>query len=362
MRNKINGIISIVLIILMLTGMAGCGSGKTEGKGEYKTVTDCIGREVQIPQEPEHVACLYATAAHMMLLLDQQEKISGCPNGVKSDVLMQMKYPEIVETSTPHQEGAINAEELLDTDTDLALVSRSLAAGSGQMEKLDQLGIPYVVIDYTNMEQLRTAVTVMGEIFNRQEQADAYIEFFDDTLAMVDERLTDVNIDDAPKVFHSVNEATRTDPEGSICAEIMNRAKVVDISVAKGTASSDKNAYVTLEEIYSWDPDAFIANEYSVTDYILTDSKWEGLTAVKNNNVYTLPIGATRWCHPGSMEAHMGVLSIACMFYPEKFQDFDLNSYVADYYKEYFGLELNKKTVNNILAGEGMRRSNSPVS
>ncbi|MGN0701974.1 MAG: ABC transporter substrate-binding protein [Lentihominibacter sp.] len=354
-------IISIVLVMAAAFAFTGCGGGEA-GSTEGKIITDCAGRQVEIPENPERVACLYATAAHMMAMLDEGDKIVGCPNGVKFDVLMQIKYPEITETATPHQEGAVNVEELLRIDSDLALVSASLAANEGEMAKLEDMGIPCVVIDYTTIDELRSAVKVAGEVFDKEEKALSYIEFFDDTLAMVDERLKDVDMEDAPGVYHSVNEAIRTDPRDSICAEIMQRAKVEDISAAMGTASTDKNAYVTLEEIYKWDPDAFIANEYSVTDYILEDSKWSGLTAVKEKKVYTLPIGATRWCHPGSMEAHMGVLAVALQFYPEKFEDFDMKEYTADYYSEYFGLELDDEMIDNILAGEGMRSSNSPVN
>ncbi|MDD6190622.1 MAG: ABC transporter substrate-binding protein [Firmicutes bacterium] len=363
MKKRQTAIIAVILTLMMafsVTGFTGCGEAGSGEQGD-KTVTDCAGRQVKIPEDPENVACLYATAAHMMAMLDEGGKIVGCPNGVKSDVLMQMKYPEITETATPHQEGSVNAEELLRIDTDLALVSFSLAASEGEMAKLDELGIPYAVIDYTTIEELKEAVKVAGEIFGKEDKAQSYLEFFDETLAMVDRRLADVDIKDAPSVYHSVNEAIRTDPEGSVCSEIMERAKVEDVSVAKGTLSAGKNAYVTLEEIYNWDPDAFIANEYSVTDYILSDSKWSGLTAVKNGKVYTLPVGATRWCHPGSMEAHMGVLAVALQFYPDKFKDFNMNQYTADYYREYFGLELDDKTTDKILAGEGMRMSNSPI-
>lgn len=365
-RAGMGRILPVILLALMIavstcTVMTGCGSGSGADSTEMKTVTDCTGEEVSVPEHPQRVACLYATAAHMMAMLDEQDKIVGCPNGVKSDVLMQMKFPEITETSTPHQEGSINTEELLRTKTDLALISYSLAQNRGELEKLEEAGIPYAVIDYTNMEELKNAVDVSGDIFGKEEQADSYNDFFDDTLELVDDKLADVSKDDEPAVYHSVNEATRTDPEDSICGEIMNRAKVRDISVDKGTVGEGKNAYVTLEEIYNWDPDAMINNEFSVTEYILSDAKWNGLSAVKNKKVYTLPVGATRWCHPGSMEAHMGVLAVAYRFYPEKFSDFDIEKYVSDYYKEYFGLDLDKKTVKKILAGEGMRVSNSPV-
>lgn len=352
-------IISILLVILLLFSFCSCSSGSI-AQDETRTITDCIGREVDVPENPQNVACLYATAAHMMAMLDEGEHIVGCPNGVKSDVLMQMKYPEIQDTATPHQEGSVNAEELLRIEADLALVSYSLAGNDGEMKKLDDLGIPYVVIDYTSIDELKNAITVAGDVFGKQQQAADYIEFFDDTLELVDERLDDVSMEKAPQVYHSVNEATRTDPEGTICSEIMERAKVVDLSVSKGMTSTGKNAYVTLEELYKWDPEAMIANEYSTTEYVLSDSKWEGLTAVKDKKVYTLPVGATRWCHPGSMEAHMGVLAIAIQFYPEKFKDFDMESYVGDYYKTYFGLDLDQQTIAKILTGKGMRKSNAP--
>lgn len=358
MRNKASKIISVILILVMLMTFAGCGSG-ISNSGATKTVTDSFGREVEIPESPENVACLYATAAHMMAMLDEGDKIVGCPNGVKSDVLMQMKYPEITETATPHQEGSINAEEMLSIDADLAIVSGALASSEGEMEKLDDMGIPYIVLDYDNIQQLREAITIMGEVFDKQDQASKYIAFYDDTLAMVDERLKDVDMADAPNVYHSLNEATRTDPEGTICSEIMERAKVKDVSIEKGSFSkNEKNIYVTLEEIYKWNPDAFIVNEYPVKEYIMADTKWAGLRAVKENKVYSLPVGATRWCHPGSMEAHMGVLAVARQFYPEKFKDLDFKEYIADYYDEYFNMKLDDDTVDRIIKGEGMHKFN----
>ena len=57
----------------------------------------------------------------------------------------------------------------------------------------------------------------------------------------------------------------------------------------------------------------------------------------------------------------MGVLAVALQFYPDKFKDFDMKEYTEDYYEEYFGLELDDETIDKILAGEGMRASNSPV-
>lgn len=355
-------ITAVILALLVLFSAVSCT--RTENKasaGKTKTIVDCSGRKVEIPQNPKHVACLYATAAHMMAMLDEGDKISGAPNGVKFDVLMEMKYPEIKDAAVPYQEGSINGEELLRTNTDLALVRASIAENEGETEKLDKLGIPYVVVDYTNTAELKTAVSVVGTVFNKEEQAGAYISFLEDTISLVKRRLKTVKEKEMPQVYHSVNEATRTDAQGDISSQIMNLAGVKDISIEKGTISGGEKTYTTLEEIYKWDPDAVVANESSVTEYILTDSKWKGLKAVKEKKVYTLPVGATRWCHPGSMEAHMGVLAIASQFYPDQFQDVDLKAYTKDYYETYFNLKLDDHTLEKILSGQGMRISNAPI-
>ena len=158
-RYSMKRVLPVVLAVMMAVStcivMAGCDSGQGADSTATKTVTDCSGRKAEVPEDPQRVACLYATAAHMMAMLDEQDKIVGCPNGVKSDVLMQMKYPEITDTATPHQEGSINTEELLRTKTDLALISYSLSQSPGELEKLDEAGIPYAVIEYTNLDELK---------------------------------------------------------------------------------------------------------------------------------------------------------------------------------------------------------------
>ncbi|MCI8646130.1 MAG: ABC transporter substrate-binding protein [Firmicutes bacterium] len=353
--------ISLLLVLSILWTCCAC-TGSQVSSGETRTVTDCMGRKVEIPQNPQSVACMYSSIAHIMAMLDAEEALSGTPKGVKSDTLMLMKFPQIAETATPYQEGAINVEELLRIDADLALIRYSTASNKGETEKLDKLGIPYLVIDYRSLDELKTAIRVMGTVFDREERAEAYIKFQEETVDLVAKRLQDIPKEEQPAVYHSVNEAIRTDAQGDICGEIMQQAAVRDISIEKGIkqAGSDK-IYTTLEEIYKWDPDAFIANESSVTEYILSDMKWKGLTAVRQGKVYTLPVGATRWCHPGSIETHMAVLAIARIFYPQKFSDINMKAYTKDYYEEFFRLKLDDKTIEKILKGEGMHNSNAPV-
>lgn len=358
-------IIPLILMLAMIMSLLACSDGTNNnnsvgGDQETKTVTDCMKRDVEIPKDPQKVAVLYASTAHMMAMLDEGDKIVATPRGVKSDEIMLMKYPKIADTATPYQENTINVEELVSIGADLALVRRTTAENETETEKLDKLGIPYLVVDYENITELREAIAVMGDVFDKEQQAGDYLNFFDQTIDMVTESIKDVDDSNYPKVYHSVNEAIRTDAGHDICMEIMELAGTDNVAANQNLTSESDKSYTTLEEIYNWNPYAIIANEYSVTDYILEDSKWKGLKAVENKHVYTLPVGATRWCHPGSMEAHMGVLAVANFFHEDALANIEIEEYTKDYYKDYFDLDLDDKTIKKILSGKGMRVSNSP--
>ncbi|MBQ9066299.1 MAG: ABC transporter substrate-binding protein [Clostridia bacterium] len=345
----------LLLLTVLLTGCA--GGGDMNSAGATRAVTDCVGRTVNVPEHPQRVICMYASTAHMMAMLDEGDKIVGAADGVTRDQMMITKYPSIEDVPTPYHEGAVNVEEVMALDPDLIIIKTEMYLKEAEQEKLDNTGVPYLVVDYDSIASLKKALTVMGEAFGKSEQAQKYIAFMEQTLDTVKGRLSDVPEAQRPRVFHSVTEATKTDIVDSLCSEIISTAGLIDVSAAAGVTDLGKNATVTLEQIYAWDPDAFLCNEYAVADYIQANPKWSGLKAVQNKAVYTLPIGATRWCHHGSMEPQMGALFLAKTFWPDKFTDYEWKTVIRDYYAEYFGMSLDDATIDKILSGHGMRES-----
>jgi iron complex transport system substrate-binding protein len=343
---------------LLISLLSGCQNQMPAANVPTKTIVDCLDREVVIPENPQRVACLYASTAHLMAMLGVTDKIIGIPNGIKRDVLMSYIIPDVDTLSVPFQDGAINIEELLATKTDLALIRQSTAENKGEVEKLDKAGIPWVVVDYSSLESLKKAVTVMGAVFNKQERAAGYDAEIQGILDLVAQRVSAVPETSRIRVYHAVNEAARTDLNGDICTQITDAAGVINVSAQGGNLISDsEKTMTTLEQIYVWNPDAIIANDINATKYIQTDSKWSGLGAVINERVTTLPVGVTRWCHPGSIEPHLAALFIAKHFYPDQFNDVDLTAVVRDGYQKWFGLELSDENIAAILSGEGMRLS-----
>lgn len=349
-------VMSLVMALLLMLSFSSCTSG-LQYSDPTKTVEDCAGNIVEVPENPQRVVCLYASIANIMAMLDEGDKIVGAADGIRRSVLMVEMYPSLAEVLVPYASGVINIEELADLDPDLVLLRYDMYLQTSEREKLEKLGVPYAVVDYYSIDELKKAISVLGEIFNKQEQANAYSEYMENKLELVSRRISDIPMDERVRVYHSINQATCTDVVDSFCSEIMEAAGAISVSVEAGLSDSGKNTVVTLEEIYNWDADVMLCNEYAVSEYVLSQKKWSGLSAVKNKCVYTLPIGATRWAHHGSMEPHMAAMFIAKLLYPERFEDVDMHKETYEFYKIFFRLDLDDETVESILSGIGMRES-----
>ena len=222
LRTLIIKTLSILLILSSVLLFSSCRRGPLPlaPTGETRVVTDCMGRKVKVPVGFNRVACLYASTAHMMAMLDSGDKIVSAADGVRRDVLMQIKYPEIENVSTPYREGAINIEELVELHPDIVLLKREVYLRDSEREKLDSVGVPYLVVDYFSLSELKTAITVMGELFEKQDKAQKYIDYMDETFAYIAEHLKDVPEDGQPVAYHSLNQATVTDVYGSLAGEV----------------------------------------------------------------------------------------------------------------------------------------------
>ena len=113
----------------------------------------------------------------------------------------------------------------------------------------------------------------------------------------------------------------------------------------------------TVEQSYGWDHDVVLVNEPAATQYFRTDNKFSGLRAVRENKVIQLPVGISRWGHPGSLESPLATLYIAQLLYPEQFVDIDIRAEVISFYQRFFDIDLSEEDVDCIFSGEGMREA-----
>lgn len=322
---------------------------------KVNTLVDCAGRTVNIPEKVNRIACLYAFSGHVVTMLGRGEEIVAVVPGLKRDLILKELVPNISQAFVPVNSGAINIEELIKSDPDIAFIQRGSISNEGELEKLEHSKIPFVVVDYNSIKEQKYAIEIIGKAIGEEGKAKKYNEYYQIWVDYVEKIVREIPEGSRVRVYHSVNEATRTDRKNTLPADWIQVAGLKNVSLEEDLKLVDDAYYASLEQIYLWNPDAIIVNETGVADYILKNPQWKSLKAVKEKRVYQMPNGISRWGHPGSLETPLGILWAVKTLYPEHFKEINLNLETKKYYKDFFNLDLTDEVVKQILEGKGMR-------
>lgn len=345
-------------LLLILLAAGGCGKpedGGTTSGMDIVTITDCIGRQVEIPAHVNRVACLCPESGYAMAMFGQGDKIVAVVGGIQRDLILTEMYPQIKDLPVPKGSGVINIEELIRTEPDVVFVKTDTSSNEAEVEKLDKSKIPFLVVDFNSMKEQQYAIEMMGKVVGAQDKAEKYDQYYQACIDRVQERVGDIPSGERVRVYHSINEATRTDIKNSLSGDWTQAAGAYNVAANEDLRSLEGKYFAGLEQILLWDPDVIIVNETGVANYILTNNQWAPLQAVKNHRVLQMPNGISRWGHPSSPETPLAVLWLAKTIYPDRFADLDMVAETRYFYKEFFGFDLSDETVNKILFGEGMR-------
>lgn len=351
-------IIICVFFLSLLVLTTACEKNiNTANSDHTDTFIDCIGREVEIPKEISKVAAIDAFTGEVMIMIGAGENMVACPNGVKSDSLLQQIYPKLSQVSVVQSGGAINAEALLALNPDVVLVKYDLYATESEAAKLDKLNVPYLVIEYTNMAEQIEALHLIGEVIGGDalKKAELICDYYQDTIDTVKNISEGIPDSERLSVFHSINQTFRTDGADSLGADWIKAVGCINVSVGQELTAEGGGYFTSQEQVYKWNPDIIICNANLTKEYFEKDETWQGLRAVYNHNVYNIPVGATRWGQEGSMETFFGMLWLGVTVYPKYYDEIDLKSEVVNFYKDVLGIEINDEMYEMILSGDGIR-------
>lgn len=351
MRKTIAQVLLLFLCLsLVLTSCARSGPSTVGGV----TVTDMTGREVAVPNNPQSICVLDAFAAPIVVMLGYGDRMPTTINAVYRNLLLQSICPALENATVVKTSGTMNAETILQKKTDLIIIGDDTYGSADEKAKLDTLDIPYLVVSYASMADQMAVVTLLGRALQNEAMAQKYVGYYQECIDRVDTGMSKVPQGEVIRLYHSVNEATRTDYAGTLGADWISLFRVVNVSLDTQLNLMEDKAYATLEQIYTWDPDVIIANESGVADYILTDSKWQGLRAVINKEVFQIPIGISRWGHPTSIETPLAILWLGDLLYPQQFTA-DIRAEMTGFYETFFNYSISDQEAEDIISGYGVR-------
>jgi len=359
MNHKMKVIKYMILLIVLVSIISGCGIQSNFNRNDSQTdmYIDCVGREVKLPKNIKKVAAIDAFTGEAMVMIGAGDYMVACPDGVKSDILLQQIYPKLKNVSVVQSGGSINAEALLALNPDVVLVKDALYATEGEVEKLDKLGIPYLVIKYTSMEEQIEALNLIGEVVGGDSltKAEQICDYYQSTIDKVKEISAKIPIDKKIKVYHSINQTFRTDGTDSLGADWVGAVGCINVSVGKNLISDGGGYFTSQEQVFQWNPDVIICNASLTKDYFENDKIWKELPAVEEARVYNIPVGATRWGQEGSLETFFGMLWLGVTVYPEYYSDINLKSNVIEFYKNILGIPIDDNMYEKIESGNGIR-------
>lgn len=343
------------LLTLCLTAalLCGCAARDVSTASDTITVTDCAGRTVAVPKDPQSICCVCPFSGPIIVMCGYGDRVrTACNNMTRSNLLTSI-CPSIADAVVVKSSGSVNGEAVLEYGTDLIFVNDGTYETAEERAKLDALGIPYVVIGYEDLESQLEAIRVIGRALGAEEKARDYTDWCESVYADVQNALSG-DLGEPVDLYHAVNEAVRTDYAGCICDEWITMTHVNDVSLSSELTVDGGKAYTTLEQIYTWDPDVIICNEAGVDDYILSDEKWAGLRCVREGAVYQIPVGISRMGHPTSTETPLALMWLANLLYPERYE-VDFAQTLKDYYLRFYDFEIDDDMAQTIVQADEMR-------
>ena len=109
---------------------------------------------------------------------------------------------------------------------------------------------------------------------------------------------------------------------------------------------------VDSEAILAKNPDNVVisgAYQHVLKNQLLNDATWQNNTAVKNGDVYTIPMGISSWDRY-SIEVAILIPWMTSIAYPEYFE-YDIIQETIDFYKEFSGYQLTEEQASYIING-----------
>ncbi len=351
-------IITLNLLLPLLTaGMAFSISDEHSipPPAKMRAIQDMLGREVVVPENLQRVALLGGPTGQVAFILGVQDRLCAVTNTLRMSQLARMLYPKVEDLPGPRTvAGNINIEELIESRPELVIAGDT----DGQIvERKTRIPVAYLDSSMAaGIKELKDEIRFYAKVFQKEDRAEIFAAYLDNTIAFVRSRTSDIPIDKRKKVFngyhanHLVTLGGDTFLQERIeAAGCLNAAAPVSTE-GKQTGLHAGLGEVTMEQVLAWNPDILVINAGKPEDLYI-DARWRAIKAIKTKQVFYQPTGIFIFNRPTAESAVLYPLWLAVMAYPERFQDISLVAEVKKFYKEVMQANLTDQQASDILKG-----------
>ena len=245
------------------------------------TVTDMSGREITFDKPVERAVALTASDCEIIFALGAEEALVG--RGEYCDY-----PPEVVDIPSVQSGYDTNIEQIIALEPEVLFMS-TMAQTEEQVAQLEKAGIKVVVSDAQDIEGVYTAITLIGQVMGKTEEANEVIEgmktVFDDIQAN--------KLDGEKTIYFEVSPlqwGLWTAGAGTFMNEVAEM-----MGLKNCFADVTGWAQISEEQVLERNPDfimtitMYYGEGPTPEEEIMDRAGWENVTAVLNGDILNLP-------------------------------------------------------------------------
>lgn len=338
-------LIAVVLVMLMLSNLTACST--QQAVSGTRTIIDSAGDQVEIPENVDTVINLVTYGCQVMVGLGLGDYLTGINVDAIESAWMAEMYPRIDKIEKFDQEAS--AEILLKADADIVFVQEAEFA-----RNLRSKGVTAVTFSYYEIAEMKTAIIMLGDILGGEaaEKCNRYVSYLDENIALIEKSL-DGKLSERETLYYingvSNKGLYKTAGKGStnsVCAALSYTAFATDPLIESPANKVDSEAIIAADP-----QNIMIGGKYQhvLYDELMETQEWSNNSAVKNGNVFKVPMGISAWNRYG-IEIALMIPWTSAVVYPEYFE-YDLVQETIDFYQEFTGYTLSEQQAQYILEG-----------
>lgn len=295
-------IVSLLIILAVIASLfCGCDKNTVPSDSETvnevndettlqsgKAIIDHMGREITIHENPKRILALQASIMESLFC------IGITPVGKVDEYKIR---EEGIALPSVGSHTNVNIEAVYELQPDVIIGNTRYQ--SSILESLEATGATVIMVDPESIGEIPIidSATYWGEVFDKKEKAKEYIGHIRKTANELMQKIqeeTDINRVVILQDGDTILAAQKTTSYGSILS-LLGLENIVtdDLPGSKGACLIPFD----VEKIIQEDPDMIFviasSNDVEQNKAIIqryrNDSKWQGLTAAKNNKIVTLP-------------------------------------------------------------------------
>ena len=291
-KTKIYALVAIAIVVIAAIGVVYILTNKGENEPSETTVTDALGRTVNIPQQLDSIYCIGACSLRLVSYFDAVEKVQAIETAGTFNTLDDQTYYLINKaTFSALPQVATTPEAILNLNPSVIITSTAEDAATADTLQ-DQTGIPVYVInaDLEFGQDFYNQITSLGTLFGEQTRAAELNEGIANMISDITSKSTTASTESAYAcgMFYYGGASFLKASGNYLPFDYSNIPNAIE------PANNGQPYTITLETLIAANPDYIFIDSIglntcvnSINEDINANTGLEDVSAVANNNIYS---------------------------------------------------------------------------